>query len=136
MKDVINKSLAAKLLALSTLALMACPTPPTNDGGTGGGGGEEECAEAADCAALKGGISAEWYCNASTALCEPACRTDNHCNPATREAPDLPQCAGALGCVCDEGRCIAVPVLQKNPAGDTDEPEYFVGQVEHRYDDQ
>lgn len=35
----------------------------------------------------------------------------------------------------DEGRCIAVPVLQKNPAGH-DEPEYLVGQVERRYDDQ
>lgn len=36
----------------------------------------------------------------------------------------------------DEGRCIAVPVLQKNSAGDTNEPEYLVGQVERRYDDQ
>ncbi len=35
----------------------------------------------------------------------------------------------------DEGRCIAVPVLQKNPAGDTNEPSYLVGQVERRYDD-
>lgn len=25
----------------------------------------------------------------------------------------------------DEGRCIAVPVLQKNPAGDTNEPSYW-----------
>ncbi len=106
MNDVINKSLAAKLLALSALTLMACPAPVTNDGGTGGGGGEDECGEAADCVALKGGTAAEWYCNTSTALCEPACRTNENCNPATRESDDLAQCAGALGCVCDEGKCI------------------------------
>lgn len=106
MNEVINKSLAAKLLALSALALMACPTTPGNDGGTGGGGGGEECAEAADCVALKGGTQAEWYCNASTALCEAACRTNDNCNPGTRQSEALAQCAGALGCVCDEGRCI------------------------------
>jgi hypothetical protein len=33
----------------------------------------------------------------------------------------------------DEGRCMAVPVVRNSPQGDSDEPGYWMGQVDTPY---
>lgn len=100
MNAVTNKTLWAHLVALAALGLMACPTPPTPDSGMGGGGGSEGCEEDSDC-----GDPSYFFCNTVTAECEPSCRTNAHCNMRPAGA-ELTQCAGALGCQCDDAKCV------------------------------
>lgn len=89
-------------IAISALALTACPTPPAVDGGTGGGGGtmSDDCVDDTDCP-----DSTYFFCNTETSKCEPACRTAEQCNNRPSEYA-LDFCGGSLGCQCDEGKCV------------------------------
>jgi hypothetical protein len=93
---------AGLIYVLAMLALTGCPPPkpPGGDGGTDGG--EEQCFEDTDC--LDPDL---FFCNISTSKCEPACRSKDECTAAVRGQYALDYCAGARGCECDEGRCVA-----------------------------
>ncbi|MGV3620128.1 MAG: carboxypeptidase regulatory-like domain-containing protein, partial [Archangium sp.] len=100
MNAVTRKTLFAHMVALSALGLMACPPPtPGPDGGTGGGS-QEGCIDDTDC-----GDPTYFFCNTVTAECEPSCRTNAQCNQRPAGA-ELPECMGALGCQCDDAKCV------------------------------
>lgn len=94
--------MAAALRKAAWLAWVVIITgcPPASikvDGGVDGGG---SCIDAQDCADPR-----FFDCDRSTSRCVPACRTKEDCGAATRGEYSLPECAGVLGCQCDEGRC-------------------------------
>jgi hypothetical protein len=94
-----NALLAA--IALAALGLTACgPTTPTTDGGKGGGGGNTDCVEDTDCPDPQ-----YFFCNTVTSQCEPSCRTKAQCDNRPAEYA-LAFCQGALGCQCDDGKCV------------------------------
>ncbi len=75
-------------------------------GGAGGGvaidgGPGQSCFEDLDCPDIR-----FFFCNTTTALCEPSCRAMPDCTAAVRGPFALPECEGSLGCNCDEGRCV------------------------------
>lgn len=113
MNAVTRKTLFAHLVALSALGLMACPPAVTPDGGTGGGGGTDGCIDDSDC-----GDPTYFFCNTVTAECEPSCRTNTHCNTRP-DGEALTQCSGALGCQCDEGKCVGTLCSSDSECGNT-----------------
>ncbi len=96
-------ALLTALLITSLANLLACgSTPPKTDAGTGGGGGTGgQCLDDTDCPDPQ-----LFFCNTTTSKCEPSCRTKDDCSAARRGQYSLPFCAGALGCQCDEGKCV------------------------------
>lgn len=103
MTAVTRNGLWAAVFALTTLGLFACGGNPSNtDGGTGGGGGSSgDCIEDIDCPDPQ-----LFFCNTTTSKCEPSCRVKEDCSAAVRGAFALDYCNGALGCECDEGKCV------------------------------
>lgn len=103
MTAVTRNGLWAAVFALAALGLFACGGGnPTGDGGTGGGGGTSgDCIEDTDCP-----DPALFFCNTTTSQCEPSCRSKDQCSRAVRGEYALPFCDGALGCECDEGKCV------------------------------
>lgn len=94
-------------VALATGVMVACGgTPPCPDGGmcgTGGGGGSGGgCFEDVDCPDPR-----FFFCNTTTSQCEPSCKVRNDCTADARGQYALAECAGGLGCQCDEGKCVA-----------------------------
>ncbi len=91
------------LIALAAIALStACgKTPSAVDGGGGGAGGSSGCLDDSECPDPK-----FFFCNTSTAKCEPSCRTKADCGAAARGPHALAYCASGLGCECDEGKCV------------------------------
>jgi hypothetical protein len=87
--------------ALASGFMVACGAPvPKPDGGTGGGGGG--CFEDVDCPDPR-----FFFCNTTTSQCEPSCKVRNDCTADARGQYALDECAGGLGCQCDEGKCVA-----------------------------
>jgi hypothetical protein len=101
MTAVTRKTWWAVAFVLTTLGLMACGGTPAKDGGTGGGGGSSGCIEDTDCP-----DPALFFCNTTTSECEPSCRTKEDCSNERRGQYSLAYCSGALGCECDEGKCV------------------------------
>lgn len=97
------RSMAQFLCVVASLfTLMGCPSPTKVDGGVDAGG---ECLDNTDCP-----DSQLFFCNTSTSKCEQACRTREQCTAAVRGQYALDFCNttnGALGCECDEGKCVA-----------------------------
>ncbi len=98
-----RNALLTALLMASLATLVACGgTTPKVDGGTGGGGGSSgQCLDDTDCPDPQ-----LFFCNTTTSMCEPSCRTKDDCGAARRGQYALDFCAGALGCQCDEGKCV------------------------------
>jgi hypothetical protein len=98
-----RNALLTALLMASLATLVACGgTTPKVDGGTGGGGGTSgQCLDDTDCP-----DPTLFFCNTTTSMCEPSCRTAPDCGAARRGQYALDFCAGALGCQCDEGKCV------------------------------
>jgi hypothetical protein len=97
-------ALLTALLISSLANLFACGAPvPKTDAGTGGGGGGTggQCLDDTDCPDPQ-----LFFCNTTTSKCEPSCRTKDDCSATRRGQYALPFCAGALGCQCDEGKCV------------------------------
>ena len=87
--------------ALVAVMVSGCPTTSKVDGGvTDGGGLATSCIDAQDCADPR-----FFDCDRSRSVCVPACRTKEDCGAVSRGQYALTECAGALGCQCDEGRC-------------------------------
>lgn len=103
MTAVTRNGIWAAVFALTTLGLFACGGgTPTTDGGTGGGGGTSgDCIEDIDCPDPQ-----LFFCNTTTSTCEPSCRVKEDCSAARRGQYALDFCNGALGCECDEGKCV------------------------------
>lgn len=113
MNAVTRKTLFAHMVALSALGLMACPpVSMTPDTGTGGGS-QEGCIDDSDC-----GDPTYFFCNTVTAECEASCRTNAHCNQRPAGA-ELAQCAGALGCQCDDAKCVGSLCSSDSECGNT-----------------
>ena len=91
--------------ASAACLLAACSGSVRPDGGVADAGGQG-CSDDLDCAP-DGGSQGLFRCNLTTFTCEPACRTRDDCSEAARGADALPECAGPLGCQCQEGRCVA-----------------------------
>jgi hypothetical protein len=90
-------------------------------GGTGGGGVDAGASDAGlpdaglPDSGLPGGLCLDstdcpsptlFFCNFVTSQCEPSCRTQADCSAAVRGQYALSQCAGVLGCQCDQGVCV------------------------------
>ncbi|MBX7116862.1 MAG: hypothetical protein K1X64_21230 [Myxococcaceae bacterium] len=91
---------AGLVCSLAALALTGCGgNKGPGDGGTDGG---SECFDDTQCP-----DSVLFFCNLMTAKCEPACRAKDECTAAKRGQYALDYCAGARGCECDEGVCVA-----------------------------
>ncbi len=96
-------------LAAGAFALAACggDDPDNTDGGPGTVTcnpieEECECIESTDC------IDDElFFCNQTTFTCQPSCRSKADCSAEARGEYALSFCEGNLGCVCDEGTCMA-----------------------------
>lgn len=103
MTAVTRNGLWAAVFALMSLGLFACGGNPSNtDGGAGGGGGSSgDCIEDIDCPDPQ-----LFFCNTTTSKCEPSCRVKEDCSAAVRGEFALDYCNGALGCECDEGKCV------------------------------
>jgi hypothetical protein len=105
----VNKRLALLAgLAAGAFVLGACgSSDPGADGGTDAGTCDprtEECECIEDEQCPGDGL---FFCNTSTFTCQPACRTKADCTAAVRGDFALSYCEGNLGCVCDEGTCVA-----------------------------
>lgn len=100
MQALLRNAVWAALASMTVLTLSGCPTPSKVDAGVDGGGTDNSCIDAQDCP------NTQFFdCDTSKSQCVPACRTKADCSAATRGQYALPECAGALGCQCDEGRC-------------------------------
>ncbi len=95
-------SFAAISFSLMVVSVGCGGTPSKVDSGTGGGGGSTSmsCVDSQDCPDQR-----FFECDTSKSQCVPACRSKDDCTAATRGQYALSECAGALGCQCDEGRC-------------------------------
>lgn len=92
-----------RLLGLSLLLGLtgcACPGAPGSEPDAGAPL-VLPCAEDRDCPDLN-----RFFCDRATATCAPACRVREDCGAAARGPYPVPGCDTALGCQCDEGRCV------------------------------
>ncbi len=72
---------------------------PAVDGGTNDSGTANECTRDEDCPAANLFQCINFECVAS-------CRTKTDCTDATRKEHKLAQCSGALGCECEDFKCV------------------------------
>ncbi len=96
-------------LAAGAFALSACgPGDETPDGGTGPATPCDPRTETCECIGDEDcpgdGL---FFCNTTSFTCQPACRSKADCSAEARGEYALDYCSGNLGCVCDEGACVA-----------------------------
>jgi hypothetical protein len=97
---LVRVGLFAGLLALAS-AGCSSPSGSCDGGNCGAGGGSGGCFADDDCPDKR-----FFFCNTTTSTCEPACRQTSDCSASSRGMYALPECAGGLGCQCDEGKCV------------------------------
>ncbi len=96
-------------LAAGAIALSACGGGEgEGDGGVDSGTACDPRTETCECIGDEDcpgdGL---FFCNTTSFTCQPACRSKADCTAEARGEFALDFCSGNLGCVCDEGTCIA-----------------------------